>query len=71
MSLLKSNSSPPLLLPHGSGGDVEVVTCCVKSGITSLVRLTPKSNSSPYMAQGSYHLSLHCRGGKVLSLVLG
>lgn len=70
MPLLKSKSSPPLLLPHGSRGEVEVATCCMKSCITCLIRFTLKSNIFHCMAQGSYHLGLHCRGVKVPSLVI-
>lgn len=63
--------SPPMLLPLGSGGDEEVVTCCMKFCDIYLLRLTPKSNISHFMAQGTDHCSLLCRGVKVPSLEFG
>lgn len=45
--------SPPVLLLLGSGGDMEVVTGCRKFFVPHLVRLTPKSNISHFMAQGT------------------
>lgn len=63
----EEQSSLPLLLPHGSGGDVEEVTCCVKACATCLVRPDLKPSLSHCVAQGSYHLRLRCRGVKVPS----
>lgn len=63
--------SPPMLLPLGFGDDMEVVTCSMKFCVTCLVRLTPKSNISRFMAQGTDHCSLQCRGVKAPSLVFG